>query len=113
MTVASYSSNLTTANRLDRLALLFRQGQASDIMERTLDKLFVLESEESLRQLERLQTDLAEFEKQYGMSSERFYRRYQAGETDDRMDYVEWASLMQMADNLQQRLSLLAGEMET
>ena len=112
MTVTSYSSNLTTANRLQRLARLFQQGQASDIMERTLDKLFTLESEESLRQLEQLQVVLAEFEQQYGMSSEQFYRRYRTGETDDRMDYVEWASLIQMADNLQQRLNLLAGELE-
>lgn len=36
--------------------------------------------------------------------------RVQAGETDDRMDYGEWASLVQMADNLRARLRLLAGE---
>ena len=112
MTVAPFSSNLTTANRLDQLARLFQQGQASDVMNRTLDKLFALESEESLRQIEQLQVDLAEFEQQYGMTSEQFYRRYQAGGTDDRMDYVEWASLVQMTDNLQQRLNLLAGELE-
>lgn len=62
------------------------------------------ESKESLHQFDQLQADLAEFEQQYGMSSEQFYRRYQTGETDDRMDYVEWASLVQMATNLQQRL---------
>ena len=43
-------------------------------------------------------------EERYGLSSDKFYRRFQAGQTDDRMDYVEWASLVQMQENLQQRL---------
>ena len=44
------------------------------------------------------------------MTSDEFYRRFRAGQTDDRMDFVEWASLVQMAANLRQRLSLLMGE---
>jgi len=39
-----------------------------------------------------IQSDLAELEKTYGMSSEDFFQRWQAGETDDRMGLVEWAS---------------------
>ena len=35
---------------------------------------------------------------------------YEAGQTDDRMDFVEWASLMRMYDNLQQRLKVLTAE---
>lgn len=56
------------------------------------------------------QTDLAEFEQRYGMSSDEFYRLFQVGQTDDRMDFVEWASLVQMAANLDRRLRLLIGE---
>ena len=44
------------------------------------------------------------------MASAEFYRRYQGGQTDDRMDFVEWASLVQMAANLEQRLRVLTGE---
>lgn len=55
-----------------------------------------------LPQLRQLQADLAEFEQRYGLTSAEFYRRYQAGQTDDRMNYVEWASLIQMADNLRE-----------
>ena len=60
-----------------------------------------------------LQNDLAELETQYGLSSDEFYRRYQAGQTDDRMDYVEWASLVQMRDNLHERLRILTSEAQT
>ena len=52
------------------------------------------------QRLGQLESDLAEFEKRYGLSSAEFYHRFQAGQTDDRMDYVEWASLVQMRDNL-------------
>jgi hypothetical protein len=68
------------------------------------------EAEQTRLQLETLQSDLLAFEKQYGMDSAEFYRRFQAGETDDRLDFVEWASLVQMAARLQERLELLNSE---
>jgi len=99
-----------TAQRLQRLANLYQQGQASELMERTLDKLLTYEADVCRAQLRELHVDLAAFEQQYGLSSDEFYRRFQAGQTDDRMDYVEWASLVQMANNLRERLRLLTGE---
>lgn len=50
-----------------------------------------------------LNAELAEFERRYGMTSDEFYRLYQAGQTDDRMDFVEWASLAQIAENLRRK----------
>lgn len=100
----------SVAQRLRTLAQLYQQGQASELMDRTLDKLLAHEAKLCREQLGQLQSDLAEFEQRYGFSSDEFYRRFQAGQTDDRMDYVEWASLVQMRDNLQQRLCILSGE---
>jgi len=111
MTLIDYSSSQLTANRLERLAQLVRKQQVSDVMARTLDKLFEMEREESLRLMQQIQADLTEFEEQYGMSSEEFYRQWQAGETDDRMDFVEWASLIQMRENVKERLALLESEL--
>jgi len=51
--------------------------------------------------LEQLRKDLAEFENKYNLSSQEFYRQFQDEKMDDHMDFVEWASLFQMADNLQ------------
>lgn len=104
------SSVGTVAQRLQRLAQLYQQGQASALTERTLDKLLAHEAQVCRAQLSQLEAALAEFEQQYNLPSTEFYRRFQAGQTDDRMDYVEWASLVQMQDNLQQRLRLLTGE---
>lgn len=99
----------TTSQRLSNLARLYEQGQTSPLMDRTLDKLLAHEAEETRAQLEALEADLAGLERQYGMPSSEFFGRYQAGQTDDRMDYVEWASLLHMRDNLLHRLQLLTG----
>lgn len=53
--------------------------------------------------LAQLQADLLAFEQQYQLSSAEFYRQYQAGKMDDRLDFVEWASLIQMAESIQNR----------
>ena len=98
------------AERLRALAQLYQQGQASELLERTLNKLLAYEADTARVQLSQLQQDLAELEQRHSLSSAEFYRRYRAGQTDDRMDFVEWAALVQMADNLQERLRMLSGE---
>lgn len=100
----------TVAQRLMLLAQLYEQGQPSEVVDRTVDKLIAYEIDMSRDQLTTLRADLAEFEKQYGMSSSEFYHHFQAGQTDDRMDFIEWASLVQMAWNLEERLRYLANE---
>jgi hypothetical protein len=103
-------TNPMTAKRLHALAELYQQGQVSELMDRTLEKLLHHEAEQCQTQLRQLQADLAEFEQKYQRSSTEFYQQFQAGQTGDAMDYVEWASLVQMADNLHKRLRLLTGE---
>ena len=103
-------AHISTAERLHALAELYKQGQASELMDRTLDKLLHHEAEQSQALLNQLEADLAEFEGRYNLSSPEFYRQFQAGQMGDDMDYVEWASLVQMAENLKKRLHLLSGE---
>lgn len=110
MTGIRSSLATTVAQRLRVLAQLYEQGQASELMDRTLDKLLAHEADLCREQLNELQDDLVELEQLYGLPSDEFYRRYQAGQTDDRMDYVEWASLVQVRNNLQERLRILSGE---
>lgn len=103
----SFASTSAIAQRLQKLASLYQKGQTSKLMERTVDKLLAYEAATCREQLHQLQNDIAEFEQQYAMISADFYQRYQAGQTDDQMDYVEWISLIQMATNLEERLQLL------
>jgi hypothetical protein len=69
-----------------------------------------MQAEEAHSQLATLDADLAAFEQQYAISSNEFLHSYEAGQTDDRMDFVEWASLLRMRENLLRRLHLLTGE---
>ena len=108
MTVETTSENL--AAKLEQLAEFYRNGFASEIMLKTLHKLFQYEAETCRSQLKHLETDLYDFEKQYGMPSEVFFKRFQAGKTDDRMDFVEWASLIQMASRLKKQTKLLESQ---
>jgi hypothetical protein len=65
------------------------------------------ETEQTRALLAQLQADLLAFEQQYQLSSAEFYQQYQAGKMDDCPDFVEWASLIQMAENTQKELVLL------
>lgn len=92
-----------TAQRLSTLAQLYQQGQTSQLMDRTLDKLLAHEAEQARLQLETIDADLATFEQHFEMTSADFFGDYQSGQTDDRMDFVEWASLVHMKENLLRR----------
>ncbi len=98
-----------SADRVQVLEKLYEQGQSSDLVDLALEKLFAYELHSSERQLDQLEQDLTEFEHQYGLSSEQFYGKFQAGEIGDAMDSVEWASLFQMAERLRERIGLLKG----
>ena len=76
-------ANPLTAKRLHALAELYQQGQVSELMDHTLEKLLRHEAEQCQAQLRQLQADLAEFERNYQRSSTEFYQRFQAGQTRD------------------------------
>ena len=44
------------------------------------------------------------------MSSAEFFQKYNSGKTDDRMDFVEWASLTKMTKHLRQNLEAVSVE---
>jgi len=96
--------------QVSKLAKLYEDGQVSETTARTLNKVLDFEVNQIQTDLATTEKDLSEFEQRYNMSTRDFYSQWQAGQTDDRMDYVEWASLAQMADNLRKRLEFLTSE---
>ena len=109
MAVSTLAGSKSVRN-VQVLSQLIQSGQASELMDRTLDKLVQSEIDTSRSKLRELRHDLTEFEEQYGLPSAEFYHRFQTGLTDDRMDTIEWASLFQMKENLRKRLQILTGE---
>lgn len=92
------------------LAELYKNRQVDSVTAQTLNKLVDLEASRLRLQLEDMERLLADYEKQYGMSSAEFLRKYEAGKTDDRMDYVEWASLTKMSRSFRKTLTAISSE---
>lgn len=110
MQVAELDSKpATKGSRLQRLIRLYETGQNSDLMDRVIDKVFAQEEADTQAAIERLDADIQNYEKQYGMASEEFDGQFQAGKLGDRMDYIEWSSLILMRTHLLQRLEALTG----
>lgn len=96
-------------SRLQRMIRIYEAGQVSELMDRTLDKLFSLEAYEEEKAIKTLRGDLDELEARFGMESSDFFERFERGEMGDDIDFIEWASLYQMYEHASQRLALLTG----
>ncbi|MCZ6677558.1 MAG: hypothetical protein O7E52_09935 [Candidatus Poribacteria bacterium] len=57
--------------------------------------------------LERTGQILKEFETQYAMTSDEFFRLYQNGKLDDRDNFIDWAGEYQIFQSLQDQVRCL------
>lgn len=96
-------------SRLQRLIQIYETGQVSELMDRVVDKVLAQEEAETRVAIQRLDDDIENYAGQYGMPSDNFYEQFRAGKLGDTMDFVEWSSLIQMREDLRQRLAVLAG----
>ena len=95
--------------RLAQLIRLYEEGLVSDLMDRTLYKMFSAEAADEQKAVDSLRLDLDELEARFGMESSDFFARFKTGEMGDDMDFMEWASLYQMYERSVKRLELLTG----
>ena len=72
-----------------------------------LGKLLALSLSQHRLRLERYERDLREFERGYGMESAAFYRRFEAGELGDAMDFFEWAGLHELREDIMKKIQRL------
>jgi hypothetical protein len=79
------------------------EGELGVVLGKLLDAVL---SQFRLR-LERYERDLREFETRYGMKTEAFYQRFEAGELGDSMDFFEWAGLYELRQDLIQKIQRL------
>ena len=67
----------------------------------TITKLVHIEVQKCLKKIERLRQELAEYERQFAMSSEDAWTKYQAGKLGDDFDTMEWMALFENLKALQ------------
>ena len=91
------------------LEQIYIKGYEDSFLDNALQKIISHQLARDQADLRVLQQDLAELEKRYGISSEEFYGRFQAGQMSDEADFMEWNALYKMATKLRNRLSILRG----
>jgi hypothetical protein len=68
-----------------------------------------LQNEQQLLQagIRRTEQRLRDFEKQYGLSSEQFFRRYENDEFDETLDFIEWVGEYRLLESMRAELDIL------
>jgi len=110
LTTLNFDNNMmTTLEKVKRLEqyLLFSNLTVDPVLDMSINKLLVRESTRINELKTRLLNQVMIFEQTYSMASSEFYRCYENGEMGDEMDFVEWASTVEMLANVDNRLKLL------
>jgi hypothetical protein len=103
---------MTTLEKVQKLKryLALLNPETEPVIDMAIDKLLNREGLR-LRELKAtLHSQLTEFEKKYGISTEIFGERFERGEMGDDMDSIEWSATTEMLRNVENHLSLLTGE---
>ena len=98
----------STLDKIKRLEKYLAQDAFDDpVLDSTIEKLLAREIFNVRNLQTRLQDQLSFFEAQYKLKSDVFYKQFQNGDLGDEMDFVEWASTVEMMEKSSQRLSVL------
>ena len=89
---------------LDKLEVLKDTCPDEAELDQILGKLLDVSLSQHRLRLERYERDLREFENRYGMDSAAFYRRFEAGELGDAMDFFEWAGLYELRQDILEKI---------
>jgi hypothetical protein len=92
METVEISSNSTTAASRKKMDTLISIG-AGKVVENTLNKVINYQLAKYRNHIEQISGELEKFETNYKMSSEQFYKKFEAGELGDDEDFFEWSSL--------------------
>jgi hypothetical protein len=91
-------------HKLDVLKEVYADQAELDLI---LDKLLDASLSQHRLRLARYERDLWEFEQRYNMDSTVFYRRFEAGELGDAMDFFEWAGLYELREDVLKKIQRL------
>ncbi|UCC62945.1 MAG: hypothetical protein JSV36_19710 [Anaerolineae bacterium] len=102
--------SVSVSQPIEALERLYRTGFQSSFLDSALRKVVARQIERDQADLAHIEQVLTDFEGQYGLDSDEFWRRYQAGQTDDSADFVEWNVACKMRQRLLSRLEILKGD---
>jgi len=94
---------------LSNLQELYATGFQDAFLDNALHKIVERQIERDENDLARIRADLAQFERDYEMSSADFWQLYQSGQMADTFDHFEWNVLCRAQERIEQRLAILRG----
>lgn len=92
---------------LDKLQVLKEAYPSEAELDRVLDKLLDNALWQYRIRLQRYEQDLRQFEIKYDMGSAIAYQRFEAGEMGDAMDFFEWAGMVELRQDLLEKIARL------
>jgi hypothetical protein len=102
METVSFELQPNIAARLEKYLKLFG---SKEIM---FNKFIDFHINRIKREIAQMEIDLKAYEQKHNMTSEAFYQKFSAGQTDDSGDYLLWAGIYEMQQSCKQKLSELA-----
>jgi len=99
----------TDVRDLDRLEQLYAAELEDSFVDKALRKIIDRQIARDEADLKRANQVLAQFEQQYGLSTDDFWFRFQAGQTADSADFMEWNVFSKMRNRICSRLQILRG----
>jgi len=88
---------------LDKLKILTDIYDEAELAQ-ILGKFFDIALSQHRQRLERHELNIHKFEEQYGMESDKFYHRFEAGELGDAMDFFEWSGLYELRQDIIEKI---------
>lgn len=79
----------------------FTEILGEELVLNTMNKLAQIEGAKCLRRIGRLQSELAQYEERFALTSEEAWKQYQAGTLGDDFDVMEWMALFENLQSLQ------------
>lgn len=95
---------------LERLNRLYTAGFRDAFLDSALHKIVERQAVRDAADLQRVTRHLREFEAQYGLSSDEFFQKYQAGQLADTVDFTEWSAYCKMHRRILQRQHILQSD---
>ncbi len=92
-------------NATTKLQLLQDIYPDSKELDQILEKLLTVALDEHQQRLQRYNRDIRAFEAKYEMESDSFYHRFESGELGDAADFFEWSGLIELRQELRDRIS--------
>jgi hypothetical protein len=94
---------------LDRIRQLYSAGFSDLFLENALRRIVARQIARDQADLQRVNEALEQFQAQYGLTSDEFWQRFQAGQMPDTADFMEWNVFCKMRQRILTRLHILSG----